>query len=80
MFLFKHILRVYIAVVKIIKKKGLPILLMLSLLLGEVYVLFKTPYPNKKSWFLLHPIDPYTQKEVVQSVTWYVKDLSLIHI
>ena len=74
MFLFKHILRVYIAVVKIVKKKGLAILLMLSLLLGEVYVLFKTPYPNKKSWFLLHPIDPYTQKEVVQSVTWYVKD------
>lgn len=74
MFLFTHILKAYIALVKIIKKMGLSILLMLSLLLGEVYTLFKTPYPNKKSWFLLHPIDPYTQKEVVQSVTWYVKD------
>jgi len=68
------ILRICIALVTIIKKNWDSILLMLSLLLGEVYTLFKTPYPNKKSWFLLHPIDPYTQKEVVQSVTWYVKD------
>lgn len=85
MFIVKNILRVYtaletiilricIALVTIIKKNWDSILLMLSLLLGDIYKLFKTPYPNKKSWFLLHPIDQYTKKEVVQSVTWYVKD------
>jgi hypothetical protein len=51
-----------------IKKLALPLLLYLSLLLGELYRLFKTPYINEKAWFLL--ID------LKQAVTWYVKDTS----
>lgn len=74
MFIKKTILKIYNTLVVIVKKSGLQLLLILTLLLGEVYMFFRTPYQNKKSWFLLHPIDPFTLKEISQSVTWYIKD------
>lgn len=52
----------------ILKKYILPLLLMLSIPIGELYILFKTPYKNEKSLFLL--------TDIKQAVTWYVKDTS----
>lgn len=51
-----------------LKKILLPLLLIFSLPLGESYMLFKTPYKNEKSWFLL--------TDIKQAVTWYAKDTS----
>ena len=50
------------------KKYIFPLLLMLSIPIGEMYILFKTPYKNEKSWFLL--------TDIKQAVTWYAKDTS----
>lgn len=43
-----------------------PILLLLSLFLGEIHSIFGTEYVNEKDWFLL--ID------LKQDVEWYIKD------
>lgn len=51
-----------------LKKILLPLLLIFSIPLGESYMLFKTPYKNEKSWFLL--------TDIKQAVTWYAKDTS----
>ncbi len=51
-----------------LKKILLPLLLIFSIPLGESHILFKTPYKNEKSWFLL--------TDIKQAVTWYAKDTS----
>lgn len=50
------------------KKLSLPLLLLLSIPIGELYTLFRTTYLNEKAWFLL--ID------LKQALTWYIKDTS----
>lgn len=46
----------------------LPLLLLLTIPLGEAYNIFHTPYLNEKAWFIL--ID------LKQDVEWYIKDSS----
>ena len=43
-----------------------PILLLLTLLLGELHSIFGTDYVNNKDWFLLIDLQ--------QDVEWYIKD------
>lgn len=51
------------------KKIILPLLLILSIPLGESYNLFHVPYLNLKSFFLL-------DRSLKQDLEWYVKDTS----
>ncbi len=51
------------------KKTILPLLLILSIPLGESYNFFHVPYVNLKSFFLL-------DRSLKQDLEWYVKDTS----
>jgi hypothetical protein len=49
-----------------VKRIALPLILLSTLFLGEIYNLWATPTLNLKSWFLL--------SDLKQDLEWYIKD------